>query len=194
MQPVLQNSTPGLFSHEEGESVSFSCTADGIPLPSIVWTFNGTLLQTTLNPRLNLHQQLLPGEPFRTHIPQALRSTLTIGNLLHSDSGNYRCRGDNGAGQPAVLTPSFRLTVNRSERKDDFSCYHKNYYPLVIISNRMLPRFKEFELYSHAEFLWYPNELCTYSAILVSDIASLYRYKLLSPPQQQYLAIGIVFS
>ena len=118
VQPILQESTlPGSFSREEGESISFSCTADGIPLPSIIWIFSGTLLQTSLNPRFNLDQQLLSGEPFRTRIPQALRSNLTISNLRPSDSGNYSCRGDNGVGQPAVLMQSFRLTVNRGERK-----------------------------------------------------------------------------
>ena len=53
----------------EGSNVTFSCIASGVPWPGISWTVNGTAINVTANPRINLTadgQQLIVTNVKRT--------------------------------------------------------------------------------------------------------------------------------
>ena len=91
--------------------MSFSCTADGIPMPTIVWRKDGQLI--IQNNKRNIAQSS-NSTGFRANtIPGVVQatSTLTITGLTGSDNGSYSCRADNEANIGAVLTIPYQLTV-----------------------------------------------------------------------------------
>ena len=95
---------------ERGQNVLFNCTADGIPVPTIVWRKDGQLIIPSN--RRNLSLQSSNG--FRSNtIPGVVQVTsiLTITDLTGSDNGSYSCRADNEANIGAVLTTPYQLTV-----------------------------------------------------------------------------------
>ena len=111
VEAMLLNNTGGREGRERGQTVSFNCTADGIPRPTIVWRKDGQLIiSSTIR---NIHSS--GGSiGFRSQdIPGVLQitSTLTITGLARSDSGNYSCRADNEANIGAVLSTPFTLEV-----------------------------------------------------------------------------------
>ena len=95
---------------ERGQNVSFNCTADGIPIPTLVWRKNGQLIipsnrrNTSLQSSIGFRSNIIPGVVQVTSI-------LIITDLIGSDSGNYSCRADNKANIGAVLTTPYQLTV-----------------------------------------------------------------------------------
>ena len=96
---------------KRNQNVSFNCTADGIPMPTIVWRKNGQLLIP--NNKRNI-AQLSNSTGFRSNtIPGVVQVTsiLTITDLTGSDNGSYSCRADNEANIGAVLTIPYQLTV-----------------------------------------------------------------------------------
>ena len=91
--------------------MSFSCTADGIPMPIIVWRKDGQLI--IQNNKKNMAQSS-NSTGFRSNtIPGVVQVTsiLTITDLTGSDNGSYSCRADNEANIGAVLTIPYQLTV-----------------------------------------------------------------------------------
>ena len=96
---------------KRNQNVSFNCTADGIPMPTIVWRKNGQLIIS--NNKRNV-TQLSNSTGFRSNtIPGVVQvtSVLTITDLTGSDNGSYSCRADNEAKIGAVLTTPYQLTV-----------------------------------------------------------------------------------
>ena len=96
---------------KRNQNVSFNCTADGIPMPTIVWRKNGQLLIP--NNKRNIAQSS-NSTGFRSNtIPGVVQVTsiLTITDLIGSDNGSYSCRADNEANIGAVLTTPYQLTV-----------------------------------------------------------------------------------
>ena len=108
--PQLLVSTGVTVVKESGQNTSFNCTADGVPVPTIVWRKNGQLLVSG-DRRSIVYTNTSVGFRIR-NIPGVMKitSVLTITDLTGSDSGNYSCRVDNG-GRPAILTKPFQLTV-----------------------------------------------------------------------------------
>ena len=95
---------------ERGQNVSFNCTADGIPIPNIVWRKGGQLII----PSNRRNSSLQNSNGFRTNtMPGVVQVTsiLTITDLIGSDNGSYSCRADNEANIGAVLTTPYQLTV-----------------------------------------------------------------------------------
>ncbi|MEO0510611.1 MAG: immunoglobulin domain-containing protein [Verrucomicrobiota bacterium] len=84
--PPSISSQPVSQSRNEGESVSFSVTADGNPEPSYQWRID------------------------ESNIPGATASTLTIQSVLPEDAGSYTCLVSNLGG--SLSSNSATLTVN----------------------------------------------------------------------------------
>ena len=94
-----------------GQNVSFNCTADGVPIPTIVWRKDGQLIIPSNRRSLSLSSN---STGFRSNtIPGVVQVTsiLTITDLTGPDNGSYSCRADNEANIGAVLTTSYQLTV-----------------------------------------------------------------------------------
>ena len=96
-----------------GETVTFNCTADGIPRPQISWRRQGQFLNIE---QLQRYSVLITSKSvgFRSSkLPgvQQIESKLTISNLRESDQGIYSCIAQSGTTSPAVLSDPFTLTV-----------------------------------------------------------------------------------
>ena len=77
----------GHISKQRGQSVSFNCTADGVPQPVIVWRKNGQLLLSTSRRTIvsSEHSNGFNSNYFPT------TSVLTITYLRGSDNGRNSC-------------------------------------------------------------------------------------------------------
>ena len=78
------------FTNPSGDTVSFTCTADGVPTPTIAWLRDNTALLVNLDNRLSVETTTLPG--LRPYITESRRSVLTISDLTVKDSGRYSCK------------------------------------------------------------------------------------------------------
>ena len=76
----------------EGSNVSFSCQADGEPVPTISWYFNSTVLEQANTTKFII-----------------TNNTLQIVNVESSDVGTYTCNATNVVSSD---TSSGVLTVN----------------------------------------------------------------------------------
>ena len=97
----------------EGESVTFNCSADGIPLPSIIWRKNRQLL--ILDPD-RTKVVITVSDGFRSLDNSNMTQTesiLTINPLVEADQGLYSCLADNHVGNPAVMETSYNLTIEK---------------------------------------------------------------------------------
>ena len=86
-------------THNEGENVSFTCQATGIPVPTISWYFNNTLLAHGT-------EYTISEMSVNT---TTISSTLTILSVESSDVGTYTCNATNVV---STDTSSGVLTVN----------------------------------------------------------------------------------
>ena len=77
------------------EMISLTCTADGVPLPDIVWLKDGCPLSAHIaqSNRFLVTEAVVPG--FRVHVPGAIQSNLTILDSTEKDGGDYMCRATN---------------------------------------------------------------------------------------------------
>lgn len=91
MEPVLRNETYSGNRTEENQISMFTCVADGIPAPTIVWLHNGSFISQT--DRQMIVIETVPSS-YRNNVPSAVRSTLTVSRLRSRDSGEYICRVD----------------------------------------------------------------------------------------------------
>ena len=99
---VAPNITSQLTNQTENESAiaSYTCQADGEPLPTISWYFNGDPLGPT-----NSIKYMFTDRPLVTSV----MSVLNIRNLESSDAGTYTCNATNVVSSD---TSSGILTVN----------------------------------------------------------------------------------
>ena len=84
----------------EGSNMTFSCIAGGVPSPRISWTINGTAINVTANPRINL---------------TADGQQLIVTNVNRTDSGEYRCVASDKVGN--VTSMAAKLTVQCKDTK-----------------------------------------------------------------------------
>ena len=85
----------------EGDTSSFTCQANGIPIPIIVWYYNGVPVNETNVMKYTVSVVLLN--------TTTISSTLTIMNVQLSDVGTYTCNATNVVSSD---TSSGVLTVN----------------------------------------------------------------------------------
>jgi len=99
-----------------GQSITFNCTADGLPQPRITWRRNNQLLDPN---RLQRYQvRTSSSEGFRNaELPgvEQLESVLTITNLKEQDQGNYSCLAQSADTIPAILRTQYQLIVEKRE-------------------------------------------------------------------------------
>ena len=75
----------------EGNNITITCEATGIPLPTIVWTFNGRVLMSGGN--VNTTATTIENGDM-----SAVTETLTIMNVLRNLTGMYTCSARNSVG------------------------------------------------------------------------------------------------
>ena len=75
----------------EGNNITITCEATGIPLPTIVWTFNGGVLMSGGN--VNISIATIENEDVST-----VTETLTIMNVSRNFTGVYECSASNSVG------------------------------------------------------------------------------------------------
>ena len=75
----------------EGNNITFTCEATGIPLPTIVWTFDGRILMSGGNVNIT-------GVTIENGDVSVVTQTLTIMNVLRNLTGMYTCSARNSVG------------------------------------------------------------------------------------------------
>ena len=86
------------------ESVIMVCVAYDIPLPNIIFTHNGTLVDNTTSSRIIVHN-----EAFTERGVNFARSTLQICSLDLTNVGEYSCIATNGLGNPDTQSWNLQL-------------------------------------------------------------------------------------
>ena len=102
----------------ETDSVTFTCSATGIPPPEITWMRSGVVFSNT---RVTVSNPTMP-ELYSTdggNIYLVSRN-LTLDNTMDADSGTYTCVASNGNAVTPSVTQDFELFVNGMHR---FSWY-----------------------------------------------------------------------
>lgn len=142
---MLLNSFGTSETRHQGQSISFNCSAFGIPTaPSITWRRNGELLPvnfvTSKYKWEELHyttDYLMCGDYL------GLMSVLTVSDLKASDHGTYSCRADIGQGEGVVMQKPYYLVVEEGDDNSRLlvptSCY----------------------LYIFSMLLWHKSSMCT---------------------------------
>ena len=105
----------------EGSNVTFSCVASGVPVPRISWTINGTAINVTANPRINL---------------TADGQQLTVTNVNRTDSGEYRCVASNKVGN--VTSMVAKLTVQCKDSRKMVHLLKRNTFKIELTMTEQL--------------------------------------------------------
>ena len=101
----------------ESDTLVLNCTADGIPRPTIIWSFRSASVDVGLRPRTSENKTIEVA--FRsaiTTVPgdRGYTSTLIITNVLNSaDEGDYVCSADNGVGSRVRLGEPYQVFITR---------------------------------------------------------------------------------
>ena len=98
----------------EGESVTFNCTADGIPRPDLHW-FRNDILVNMENTRISTKEHTA----FRGDIPglNGITSSLTISPTIQRvHQGRYVCQAVNSAGSKILQSP-YVLTIDQGNKE-----------------------------------------------------------------------------
>ena len=101
-----------MYTVNETDPVTFTCSATGIPPPEITWIRNGVVLNESIDSRISLSN---PSDP--VPVPTAggnissVSRTLTISNTRDNDSDTYTCVAANGNAVTPSVTQNFELVV-----------------------------------------------------------------------------------
>ena len=75
----------------EDSLATFTCIADGFPLPRIVWLHNDSLV---LPSSRHIVSTTVIDSTHRSYVTEAQNSTLIVAGVRPRDAGNYLCRVD----------------------------------------------------------------------------------------------------
>ena len=115
MTPEVTNVYPDLsqmnYTVNEGNTANFSCTATGIPAPSITWLRNGTELNSS-DPRVTFNDLSSPVSVMNDdgEMVYSVTRTFMLSMSRDEDSGIYECTASNEA-TPGIDTMQFDLIV-----------------------------------------------------------------------------------
>ena len=104
MAPVVTSVYPEAnqmnYTVDEGNSLTFECTATGIPAPEITWLRDGVELNSTSDPRINFGISSGPMDVSRDDNETVLEVTrnLNLTDVVDEDSGSYVCVATSIAG------------------------------------------------------------------------------------------------
>ena len=87
------------ITEDEGDRATFSCQADGEPLPTFSWYFNG----------VQLNESTDKYDIVSLRFPNNVNTVLNVFNVQSSDVGTYTCNATNVISSD---TSSGVLTVN----------------------------------------------------------------------------------
>ena len=108
--PPAFNTTGMTITVNETDDAILSCTADGIPRPTIIW-FRGSV-------RSRGEEQVEDHKAFREDLAagqNGITSTLNISDTIPDDTAMYTCQASNAV-DDVVLSPGFMLVVIEGRR------------------------------------------------------------------------------
>ena len=102
-----------ILERDEGEMVTFSCTARGLPQPSFTWSPEN--IGITESSHANRDGFFL------------VISNLTIASIMRTDAGMYTCTANNTG---SIQSQNFILSVNRK-------CFYKVIFILICLGTEV---------------------------------------------------------
>ena len=99
-----------VYTVNETDPVTFTCSATGIPPPEITWMRNGVILNESVDSRISLSDPETVPTGGGNII--SVSHTLNISTTRDNDSGPYTCVASNGNAVTPNVTQDFRLFVN----------------------------------------------------------------------------------
>ena len=104
-----------LVNGDEGDNITFSCTANGVPEPSITWSPpTGDRIETTSSPPMTDMDGFI-----------SVTSTLTISMMERTDTGDYTCIASNTVQESVVMmnrTHSLSVLCEYTNKFSNPSC------------------------------------------------------------------------
>ena len=106
-----------VYTVNETESVTFTCTAVGIPAPDITFFRGNTKLDGTggdeLNARVTLQDQTMPIDYTNSmgEVLMQVSRSITIADTMDSDSGTYTCQASNDGEMTSDDMQDFELVI-----------------------------------------------------------------------------------
>ena len=102
-----------LYTVNENDPVTFTCSATGIPPPEITWIRSGVVLDESVDLRISLSN---PSDsatvPTTGGNISSVSRNLTINNTMDGDSDTYTCVDSNGNTVTPSVTKIFSIFVN----------------------------------------------------------------------------------
>ena len=100
-----------VYTVNETNPVTFTCSATGIPPPEITWKRNGVVVDENTEPHVSLNFFNLETISTADGNIHLVTHTLTISSTKDSDSDNYTCVASNGNTVTPNVTRDFELVV-----------------------------------------------------------------------------------
>ena len=113
MVPIITFPPDGLvYTVNETDPVTFTCSATGIPPPEITWMRNGVVLDGNVDSQISLGN---PSNPVPVSTPggniSSVSRNLTISSTRDNDSDAYTCVASNENTMTPSVTQNFTLVV-----------------------------------------------------------------------------------